>query len=51
MRPHPDNFNGLDIFQNLINKPMLNIDSSGICASQITYKLLVWRGSFKGIFF
>lgn len=32
VRPHPDNFNGLDIFQNLINQPVLNIEPSGKCA-------------------
>ena len=28
--PHTYNFYSLDLFQNLINKPMLNIDTSGI---------------------
>jgi len=29
----------------------LNVDPTGICAQQIAYKLLVWRGIFEGIFF
>ena len=51
MRPHADNLYGLDIFQELVNQSMLNVDPSGIGAGQITYKFFVWWGIFKGIFF
>ena len=51
MRPHPDDFNGLKIFQNLINQPVLDIDPAGIGTGQVADKFFVGRGNFAGIFF
>jgi hypothetical protein len=30
-------------FENLINKPVLDVDAAGICSFKITLKLLKWR--------
>ena len=43
MRPHPDYLNGFDIVENLVNKAMLDIDSSGESSGKISHKLSVWR--------
>jgi hypothetical protein len=39
MRPHPDHLNGFNIVKNLINETMLYVDSSGICAGEVTDEL------------
>ena len=36
MRPQSDDFNRLDVFQNLIHQSMLYIDATRTCASQIS---------------
>ena len=41
--PHSQNFDSLHRIQHLINQPMLNVDSTGIGARQITQQLLVGR--------
>jgi hypothetical protein len=50
MRPHPNDLHRLDIIQNLVNEPMLDIDPSGTCAGEISQQLLVWRRTLIGIF-
>lgn len=51
MSPHADHFNCLDIFDDLINQSVLNIDPTGICTRQVAYKFFVWWGIFEWIFF
>jgi hypothetical protein len=41
--PHSDNLYGFDVFYYLINKAMLNVDSPGIGAREITYELFKGR--------
>jgi hypothetical protein len=50
MRPHPENFYGLLRDVNLINEPVLNIDTARIGSLQITDQLFVWRWILKWIF-
>ena len=50
MRPHPDYLNGFDMVENLVNKAMLDIDSSGESSGKISYKLLVWRWALTRVF-
>jgi hypothetical protein len=39
MRPHPDDFDRLDIVENLIDETMLYVDSSGIGTREVSYEL------------
>jgi hypothetical protein len=50
MCPHADDFHGFDIVQDLVNQPILNIDSSGISAGKVSHKLFVWRWVPVGVF-
>ncbi len=49
--PHPNDFHNAAFFENLVHKPMLDIDPSRGGATQISYKLLIGRGSLKRICF
>src|SRR5258707_515279 len=51
MCPHSDDLHNPAIFKNLINKPMLNCDTPGVCPSQITDKFFVPRRSLEGVWF
>ena len=33
--PHPYDLDGLDIIQNLVDEPVLNIDPAGACTGQV----------------
>lgn len=48
--PHSQNFDSLHRIQHLINQPVLNVDSAGIGARQITHQLLVGRRILIRIF-
>lgn len=48
--PHPDDFDGLDIIQDLVHQPVLDVDPSGICAGKIADEFFVWRRIFVRIF-
>ncbi len=50
MSPHSDDLDGLDVFQDLIDKAMLNVDPSRICAEEIAQELFEWRRVLKWIF-
>ena len=41
VRPHSDYLNGLDIIEDLIDKTMLNVDSAGKCARQVSDQFFV----------
>ena len=49
MRPHLDGLDGLLLLENLVDKPMLDIDPSRERTLQITQQLLVARRALKGI--
>ncbi len=49
MSPHADDFHCLDIVQNLIDQAMMDIDSPGTSACQVTYQFLEWRRRLVGI--
>jgi len=51
MCPHPNDLYNSPVFEDLVNKTMLNIDATRIRSGQITDKLLVSRGSLKRINF
>ncbi len=36
MRPHPNDLDGLDFFQNLIDEPVLDIDTTEISSRKIS---------------
>jgi len=40
MSPKSDNFDRFNVFENLINEAVLNIDAAGIGASQVPDKFL-----------
>jgi hypothetical protein len=48
--PHADDFHRPDIVQNLVNRPMLDIDSPRAGAGQVTHRFLVRRRRLTGIF-
>lgn len=48
--PHSDDFDGLDVVENLVDETMLNINSSGACSRKVTDKLLIGRWGLVGIF-
>ena len=48
--PHAQNLYRSDIFQNLVDQSVLNIDPSGTGTSQITSELFIGRGSLVWIF-
>jgi hypothetical protein len=41
--PHPDDFDRLEVIEDLVDQAMLYVDSSGISAGKVSYELLVWR--------
>lgn len=44
MAPYSQHFHSVISCDDLIDEPMLNIDSPGVCALQVTHKFLVgWR--------
>ena len=44
MGPHADDFHGVLVFQNLIDQPMLDVDSTGVGSRQIADELFAgWR--------
>lgn len=43
MRPHPKNLNGLDVFEDLIDETMLDVDAPGVCSGQVADELFVGR--------
>ena len=50
MRPKTYNLDGLFFLENLINKTMLKIDSSGVKTLEVSNQLFVRRRSLKWIF-
>jgi len=51
VRPHPDHLHGLDVFEDLIDKAVLQGDSSGKGPGMISDELLIRRGGSVKIFF
>lgn len=51
MRPHPQDFHRALRGVNLIDEPVLNINSAGIRACKITHQLLIGRWALKRVFF
>ena len=49
MCPHPDNFNGFGVFEDLIDEPVLNVNPTGISSLKISDQLLIGRRVLKGI--
>jgi len=49
MRPHPDDFHGALIFENLVNETVLYVYPARIRTVQITYQLLERRWVLKRI--
>jgi hypothetical protein len=45
MSPHSQHLHRPCLFQNLVDKPVLDVDSTGICPGQIANKLLIQAGS------
>ena len=43
MRPHAEDLHDVLLPQNLIDKPMLDVDATGNRALEITNKRFVWR--------
>jgi hypothetical protein len=41
--PHPDDFDRLDVIENLVDEAMLYVDSAGISTRKVSYELLVRR--------
>lgn len=50
MRPESDDFDGLDVIENLINKAMLNIDPPRICSGQVTDRFFERGRVLVGVF-
>lgn len=50
MCPHAENFDGLIVFQNLINKTVLKIDATGIGSGKVSHKLFIWGWVPKWVF-
>ncbi len=44
MGPDADDFNDSFLIVDLIDEPMLNVDSARIRAGQVAHKFFVWRG-------
>ncbi len=45
MSPHPDDFDGLYLLQDLVHEAVLNGDATGISSSKVSDKLFIgWRG-------
>ena len=40
--PHPNDLNGLDVVQDLVNKPVLDVNPSGAGSSQVSNEFLEW---------
>lgn len=51
MCPHPNDLDDPLVFEHLINKTMLDINSARVCSSEITNKFLVPRGNLEGVVF
>lgn len=51
MSPHTDDFDGLDIIQDLVDKPLLDVYATRAGAGQIADQLLVWRRNLVWIRF
>ncbi len=49
VRPHTDDFNSLDVIKDLVYQSMLDIDSPGTSAGQITNQSRIWRRSAIGV--
>ena len=49
MGPHPNDFDGPDIIQNLIDQAVLDIDPARAGSRQIADQALVWRGTLVRI--
>jgi hypothetical protein len=49
MSPHPNNFDGTGILENLVNKSIVDVDSSRIRVFKVTDELFVGRRVFVGI--
>lgn len=49
MRPQPDDLDDFDVRQDLINKPMLDVDPAGIGTGQVADELFEGRRILKGI--
>jgi len=49
MGPHAEYLHDAFVFQNLIDKPVLNIDAAGICAFQIPQEFLERRWLLKRV--
>ena len=50
MGPHAENFDGLIVFQNLLNKTVLKIDATGTGSGKVSNKLFIWEWCPKGVF-
>jgi len=48
--PHPDDFDGLDIIQDLVHQPVLDVDPSGVRTGKIADEFFVWRRILVRIF-
>ena len=49
MRPHTKNLYNMLLLQDLVGKPMLNVDATGDSTLQITNQRFVWRRHSKRI--
>ena len=50
MCPHAENFDGPIVFQNLVNKPVLKIDATGVGSGKVSHKIFIWGWVPKGVF-
>ena len=48
--PHSDDLDSFDVIENVVDKTMLNIDSSGARSCKVTDELLIGRWCLVGIF-
>jgi len=50
MRPHAQHLYGFYVIQNMINEPVLDVDTTGACTGQIAYKFFEWRWRLVWVF-
>ncbi len=50
MRPHSNDLYGVDVIQDLVDQPMLDIDPPRAGASEVSYQFLVCRRGSIGVF-
>jgi hypothetical protein len=51
MCPHPNNLNSFGGFEDMIDKPMMDVNPAGISPLEISDQLFIGRRVLKGVMF